>query len=259
MSSIAELSSLTGRVALITGGAGHIGGAIGDALEAHGARVMVADLKARSEDSVPGGRTHLPVDLSDPVATRGLVRDVIASAGRLDILIHAAAYVGTSDLPGWNVPFDQQSVEAWDAALRVNVTAAFALAQASREFLARGGKGSIVFISSIYGSVAPDFTLYDGTTMGNPAAYGTSKAALVQLARYLSALFAPAIRVNVLTPGGVWRDQPSAFVERYVARTPLRRMATEEDLKGPAVFLASDLSAYVTGHELVVDGGWTAR
>jgi NAD(P)-dependent dehydrogenase (short-subunit alcohol dehydrogenase family) len=257
MRSIDELSSLDGRVALITGGAGHIGSAIGDALEEKGARVMIADIDDRP-GSAARERGRFTVDLHDPEATRGMVRDVVAAAGQLDILVHAAAYVGTSDLPGWNVPFDQQSVEAWDAALRVNVTAAFVLAQASREHLARSGSGSIVFLSSIYGAVAPDFRLYEGTSLGNPAAYGAGKGALVQLARYLSSVFAPSIRVNVLTPGGVWRNQPPVFVERYIARTPLRRMATEEDLKGPALFLASDLSAYVTGHELVVDGGWTA-
>jgi len=116
----------------------------------------------------------------------------------------------------------------------------------------------VILVSSIYGMVAPDWSLYRDTTMANPAAYGASKGGLIQLARYLATLMAPAVRVNALTPGGAWRGQPDPFHERYKARTPLRRMATEEDFKGAAAYLASDLSAYVTGQNLIVDGGWTA-
>jgi NAD(P)-dependent dehydrogenase (short-subunit alcohol dehydrogenase family) len=105
--------------------------------------------------------------------------------------------------------------------------------------------------------VGPDMGVYENTTMGNPAAYATSKGGLLQLTRWLAMVLAPEVRVNAITSGGVWRNQPETFHTRYVARTPLRRMATEEDLKGAVAYLASDLSAYVTGHNLVVDGGWT--
>ena len=117
---------------------------------------------------------------------------------------------------------------------------------------------TIVLMSSIYGHVAPDMRLYEGTTLQNPAAYGASKAGLGQLGRYLAAVCAPHVRVNTVTPGGVWRNQPKSFVERYERRVPLGRMAREDDLTGAVAFLASDLSSYVTGHDLVVDGGWTA-
>jgi NAD(P)-dependent dehydrogenase (short-subunit alcohol dehydrogenase family) len=93
--------------------------------------------------------------------------------------------------------------------------------------------------------------------MANPAAYGASKGGLLQLTRYLATTLAPTVRVNMLTPGGVFRNQPEIFVERYIANTPLRRMASEEDFKGSAAYLASDLSTYVTGQNLIVDGGWT--
>jgi NAD(P)-dependent dehydrogenase (short-subunit alcohol dehydrogenase family) len=119
------------------------------------------------------------------------------------------------------------------------------------------GHGSIVLISSIYGLVGPDMSLYEGTSMANPAGYGASKGGLLQLMRYLATVLAPDVRVNAISPGGVWRQQPGQFHDRYRSRTPLGRMATEEDLKGAAAYLASDLSSYVTGHNLVVDGGWT--
>lgn len=255
MRSFHDLASLNGRVALVTGGAGHIGRVLAQTLDELGASVFAADLPGTSG---PGGVEFKPVDLHDEQSTRDLVRAVVDDAGRLDILVHCAAYVGTTKAAGWAVPFEKQSVAAWDAAMRVNLTAAFVLAQESFPALSSGGTGSIVLVSSIYGAVGPDLRLYGGTEMQNPAAYGASKAGLRQLGRYLATVFAPTVRVNVVTPGGVARDQPKAFVDRYVERTPLRRMATEEDLKGAIGYLASDLSAYVTGQELTVDGGWTA-
>ena len=119
-------------------------------------------------------------------------------------------------------------------------------------------RGSIINISSIYGAVGPDMSLYDGTSMGNPAAYAVSKGGILQMTRWLSTVLAPDIRVNSITPGGIARNQPLPFVERYEKRTPLRRMGREEDFKGAIAYFASDLSSWVTGENLMVDGGWTA-
>ena len=113
-------------------------------------------------------------------------------------------------------------------------------------------------IGSIYGVVGPDMSLYDGTKMGNPAAYAVSKGGLIQLTRWLSAVLAPNIRVNCISPGGVFRNQPESFVSKYLERTPLKRMGTEEDFKGAILYFASGLSSWVTGENLLVDGGWTA-
>jgi len=159
---------------------------------------------------------------------------------------------------GWSEPFEQQTVAAWEAALRVNLTSAFVLVQEAQKSLLTSGHGSIILFSSIYGIVGPDMELYSGTTMANPVGYGASKGGLLQLTRYFATILAPRVRVNAISPGGVWRNQPEEFRKRYETRTPLRRMAYEEDLKGSIMFLASDLSAYVTGQNLVVDGGWTA-
>lgn len=260
MRSIRELASLAGRVALVTGGAGHIGSATCDVLEELGAQIAVADLpEALSRRGMePSSRRQVfPTDLSDEQQTRTLVQEVLVECGQLDVLVHCAGYVGTTHAPGWNVELAEQTIEAWDKALRVNLTAAFILAQEAREPLSRSGQGSIVFMSSIYGAVSPVPQLYEGTTMHSPAAYGVSKAGIQQLARQLAVYYAPEIRVNVLVPGGVARGQDPRFVERYEERTPLKRMATEEDFKGAVAFLASGLSAYVTGQCLVVDGGWT--
>ena len=266
MAPVKELMDLRGRVALVTGGGGHIGGAMSEALAEMGATTVILD---KSEESCTHtamrinetyGVDTLPliVDLSDEVAVRSVPDIILDRFERLDTLVNCAALVGTSELKGWAVPFQEQSSDTWRSALEVNLTAPFLLVQACAEALAVSGRGSVTNIGSIYGVVGPDYSLYEDTTLGNPAAYAASKGGLVQLTRWLATSLAPSVRVNAITVGGVWRNQPEAFHARYVARAPLRRMATEEDLKGAIVYLSSDLSAYVTGHNLVVDGGWTA-
>jgi NAD(P)-dependent dehydrogenase (short-subunit alcohol dehydrogenase family) len=261
MSTIAELSRLDGRRALVAGGAGHIGAAAAETLTELGAAVAVCDVDAdaarATADRIDG--VAVPVDLRDETAARGAVRDAVAALGGVDVLVHAAALVGTSGRSGWSVPFGEQTVEAWDEALRVNLTSAFVLVQEARTALEQSGHGAVVLLGSIYGRVGPDPDLYAGTGLANPVAYGVSKGGILQLMRYLAAELAPSVRVNTVSPGGLERGQPPEFIRRYEQRTPLGRMATESDLKGAIAFLASDLSAYVTGQELVVDGGWTMR
>jgi len=264
--SLKELMSLAGRVAVITGGAGHLGRAMAESLGELGATVVLVDIaggaaaKVASEVRASHGVEALPleVDLADEPAVRGVPPTVLGRLGRLDILINNAALVGTSALAGWAVPFAEQSSATWRAALEVNLTAAFVLAQAAAPALSASGHGAVINVGSTYGVVGPQMTLYAGTPLGNPAAYAASKGGLLQLTRWMATVLAPAVRVNAITPGGIWRQQPDSFVRRYEALTPLGRMASEEDFKGAVAYLASDLSRYVTGHNLVVDGGWTA-
>ena len=266
MRSLKNLMNLKGRVALITGGAGHLGRAIGDALAECGAEIIVLDsnaatcgaaaLKIAAEFNV---LAHpLVCDLSREEDVRSVPAYVEKHSGRLDVLVHCAALVGTSALHGWAVPFEQQSADTWRAALEVNLTAPFILTQSCRSLLEASGNGSVITIGSIYGITGPDQRLYEGTAMGNPAAYAASKGGLLQLTRWLSTVMAPKIRANMISCGGIARGQADEFRERYHARTPMKRMASEEDFKGAAAYLASDLSAYVTGQNLIVDGGWTA-
>lgn len=262
MRTLKSLMSLSGRKALVTGGAGHIGEAACQALIELGATVAVLDRNERScarRARALGKRSWpLPCDLSDEASTRGAAREAVRRMKGLDILVHAAAFVGDTKLPGWAVPFEKQSLAAWDMAQRVNVGAAFALAQEAKEALSASGRGSIILLSSTYGVVGPDFRIYEGTPIHHPLGYSASKGAVVQLTRALATALAPRVRVNALSPGGVKRGQSPTFVRRYESRTPLARMATEEDYKGAVAYLASDLSAYVTGQNLIVDGGWTA-
>ncbi len=265
MRTVAELMALSGRKVLVAGGAGHLGLAAGEALVELGATVAVLDrdvdaCQARADllsRSARGRAFAVPCDLRSKDATQDGVRMTIERMRGLDIVVHCASIVGETAFPGWAVPFDDQTVDAWDAALRVNLTSAFVLVQAARSALAASDRGAVCFVGSTYGLVGPDMRLYDGTAMANPAGYAASKGGLIQLTRYLATLLAPSIRVNCLSPGGILRNQPKVFIERYIEKTPLRRMATEEDFKTAIAYLASDASAYMTGHNLVVDGGWT--
>jgi len=156
------------------------------------------------------------------------------------------------------VPFEQQTDEAFDLATRLNLTVPFSLTRRLAPLLRARGNGSVINVSSIYGLVGPNLSLYAGTPMGNPAAYAATKGGLGQLTRYLSTVLAPQVRVNAFAPGGIERGQDGAFVARYEGLTPLGRMATEDDFRGVVTWLAGDGSAYVTGQVIGVDGGWTA-
>lgn len=265
MRSLKELMGLRGRVALITGGGGHIGAAVGEALAELGAAVAVLDVVPdsckgvadRIRETYSVDTAPLVIDLEDEGHVRSAPEAVLNRFGRMDILVHCAALTGASRIEGLTSPFLEQSSEGWRRTLEVNLTSVFALVQACSGALAASGHGSIVNVGSIYGMVGPDLSLYEDTSMGTSAAYGASKGGLLQFTRWLATVLAPDVRVNAITPGGVWRGQAGVFRTRYVARTPLKRMAIEEDLKGAVAYLASDLSAYVTGHNLVVDGGWT--
>ena len=264
--SIHELMSLNGRVALVTGGAGHIGRAVANGLAELGANLALSDIAASGGEEAAatlsgrfaGSAAAFACDFELPAAVKELPRRVREKFGRIDIIVNCAAFVGTSGLEGWAVPFEQQSAETWRRALEVNLTAPFVLVQAAAEDLAASGHGSVINISSIYGLGGPDWRLYEGTSLGNPAAYAASKGGLIQMTRWLATTLAPKVRVNAIAPGGVFRETPEPFLSRYVARTPLARMAREEDMKGAVAYLASDLSAYVTGQCIAVDGGWTA-
>lgn len=265
MRSVSSLFDLSGRAALITGGAGHLGRAMGGALAECGARVALLDREsptaagAELPDVDGGSHFALQLDLSNEAAVQAAPQTVVDAIGRLDIIVHCAAFVGTDALSGWTAPIENQSLETWREALEVNLTAPFALTQAAIPHLKASGHGSVIHIGSIYGVLGPDWSLYDEADVpGTPAAYAASKGGLLQMTRWLATSLAPDVRVNAIVPGGVERQTAPRFKGAYASRTPLARMASEEDMKGAAAFLASDASAYVTGQCLMVDGGWSA-
>ena len=260
MKSFLDAARLDSRVILVTGAVGHVGRATCHMLRSLGAHVLVVDRDSAACDQFArdlGDATPLVCDLADLDDVARLAQRVLEQ-GQLDALVHCAAFVGTSQLPGWAAPITDQTPDAWSAALNVNVSSLFVLAQATRPLLAASGRGSIVAVSSIYGHVGPDMGLYADTAMANPIGYGVTKGGLGQLVRYLATTYAPDVRVNCVSPGGIARGQDPRFVARYEARTPMKRMATEDDMVGAIGFFCSDLSLYVNGQDLLVDGGWTA-
>ncbi|TXH71057.1 MAG: SDR family oxidoreductase [Thiothrix sp.] len=264
MSTINELSNLKDRRALITGASGGLGQVIAETLGELGADLLLIDrdnkqlkeLSDRLEKKWQININYEVCDLERQDQRLELIKLIKDNNLSINILVNNAAFVGTSDLTGWAVPFEEQTLETWRRALEVNLTAIFELCQKLYPVLKIENGSSIINISSIYGLYAPDWSLYEGTTMSNPAAYNASKGGLLQLTRWLATNMAPHVRVNAISPGGIFRNQPEIFVKRYEKKTPLQRMATEDDFRGTIAYLASDLSKYITGQNLIVDGGW---
>ena len=254
-----NLFSLEGRVAVVTGGAGQLGGEIARGLAAAGAEVAIFDVvEAADVDGV----SSFVVDVTD----RGAIER--ATSQLVDVphvLVNAAALDSPPDAPAAEVgPFEDFPSEAFDAVMQVNVKGTLFACQVIGARMAEAGRGSIVNVSSIYGMLSPVQELYDfrrasGETFFKPVAYSVSKSALYNLTRYLATYWAKSgVRVNTLTLAGVFNEQPEEFLEAYTARMPLGRMAEAREVVGPVVFLASDASSYVTGANVVVDGGWSA-
>ena len=255
---------LTGKVAVLTGAAGLLGRHLARGLAEHGATLALCDVDGDGVRALAAeigrGVTAHACDVGDAASVRGAVDSIVAAHRRIDVLLNNAA-TKTANLGAFFASVEDYAPETWREVMRVNVDGMFFVAQAIGPVMRRGGGGSIIQTSSIYGLVAPDQRIYEGSSYGGrpintPAVYAASKAAVTGLTRYLATYWgADGIRVNTLTPGGVATGQNDEFQRRYSARVPLWRMAAPDDLVGAVVYLASDASRYVTGHELVVDGG----
>jgi 2-deoxy-D-gluconate 3-dehydrogenase len=261
---------LAERVVILTGAAGLLGRSYAAALVAAGARVALADVRGGAVKDLAAGfdaRVAVPIeaDVTDPQSVRAMVSRTREVFGRVDVLVNNAALDPKFDrdtAAEHAATFETFPLEAWHAALGVNLTGMFLCCQAVAPVMLAQGRGVIVNIGSIYGMVGPDQRLYETAGAGpvfKPVTYSVTKSAVYGLTRYLAAYWARKnLRVNALTLGGVEHEQEPAFVQRYGERVPLGRMARPDEYSGALVFLASDASSYMTGANLVVDGGWTA-
>ena len=266
--------SLRGKVGVVTGALGLLGAHHCRALAAAGAHVVVADLDGASCAARAASLSRdfgvdalgCALDVTSRESVAGFRDVVLDHWGRLDVLVNNAALnekVEDPALGGEALRFEHYPLDLWERSLAVNVTGTFLCCQVLGAEMARQGRGSIINVASTYALVAPDQRLYrreDGSQdFFKSAAYPTTKGAVVSLTRFLAAYWGErGVRVNALSPGGVRNGQDPHFVTRYAERTPLGRMASPTDYEGAVVFLASDASAYMTGANLVVDGGWTA-
>jgi NAD(P)-dependent dehydrogenase (short-subunit alcohol dehydrogenase family) len=253
---------LDGKTLALTGAAGILGQGAVAAFHDAGARVCALDRSAADLEKLGADSDRLlklAMDVSDAASVRAAADRLHAHWGVADVLFNNAA----TKSENFFAPFEDFPLEDWNAVMAVNLTGAMLCAQAFGAPMARRGRGTIVNTLSIYGIVAPDQRIYEGSqyegrAINTPAIYSASKAGLWGLTQYLASYWGgQGVRVNAITPGGVFSGQNETFVKNYSQRVPLGRMARREDIVNGMVFLACDASSYLNGHNLVVDGGWT--
>lgn len=272
---ILDKFNLKDRVAVVTGGVGLLGAEFCRTLAEAGAAVAVVDLNSDAANKVADALVKsgykakgIATDITKPNSVAAMVASVLSTFGQLDVLVNSAALDPKFDLdaaakgiaPG---AFEDYPLEQWNAAMNVNLTGMFLVTQACvKPMIAQGKKGSIINICSTYGLNGPDQSIYikdDRRVAFKPVYYTVTKAGVMGFTKYLAAYYAGTeIRVNALTPGGVFNNHEDYFVKNYSAKTILGRMAKKDEMNGALLFLASDASSYMTGNNVIVDGGWTA-
>ncbi|MDB5248662.1 MAG: family oxidoreductase [Segetibacter sp.] len=261
-----NLFDLTGKVAIVTGGGGLLASEHAIALHAHGAKIVLADFNVEKCGAAVDALVKEGVsvtagfcDVTKKESWETLLNEVVSEFGRVDILVNNAGFTNQSKSANFDASFENFPLEDWNAIMNVNLTGAFLGCQVVGKHMLQNGKGSIINIASLYGVVSPNHKIYPGTGISQPVAYSVSKHGVVALTKYLATLWAEkGVRVNALTPGGIFNGHQGLFLERFQQLNPIGRMSDKTELRGGIVFLASDASSHVVGHNLVIDGGWTA-
>jgi NAD(P)-dependent dehydrogenase (short-subunit alcohol dehydrogenase family) len=245
------MDGLSGKIFIVTGGSGLLGKHILEFLSNQGARVFNFDL----HESDSKGSHFVKCDITDPQSVQDSLAGLLKTHSVIDGLVNNA-YPRTSD---WGNKFENIELSSWKTNVDVQLNSYFYFSQQVSLQMIKQGFGSIVNIASIYGVVGPDFGVYDGTDMTMPAAYSAIKGGIINFTRYLSSyLGRHQIRVNSVSPGGIFDHQNSVFVNQYNQKTPLGRMGKAEEIAPTVAFLLSDHASYITGQNICIDGGWTA-
>jgi NAD(P)-dependent dehydrogenase (short-subunit alcohol dehydrogenase family) len=263
MKDILKGFNLDKKTILITGSTGKIGSVVTHALSQTGAKLIITDINKSKLSNLKKKILNkkkfkskvcydFACDLSLRNERKNLLNFFLKKRIKLDCIINIAALTNEEDKFKKTIP----NLSEWDKIFEVNLTSIYDIIISSSKFFNKKRVGSIINIGSIYGSKAPRFEIYKNTKVTNSAAYSSSKGALIQLSIWFSSFLAPKIRVNCISPGGILRKQNRSFVKKYVAKTLLKRMAKEEDIVGAVLFLCSDMSNYITGQNIIVDGGW---
>ena len=260
-----NIFDVSGKIIIITGAAGMLGTEYAKGLSEKGANVVLADLDLKKckeialelEKKYAVKTLPINLDLTKISSIKNMVKKVVKKYGKIDVLINNAAYQGDDKLR--TIPFEELPLKSWNKAIDVNLTGIFLCCQEIGKIMLKQKNGVIINISSTYGIVAPDQRIYGKSSQNSAIFYAATKSAVLNLTRYLAAYWqGKGIRVNTLSPGGVEKNQEAGFRKKYANKTMLGRMAKKDEYVGPIIFLASDASSYMTGSNLIVDGGWTA-
>jgi NAD(P)-dependent dehydrogenase (short-subunit alcohol dehydrogenase family) len=245
------MNRLANRVIIVTGGNGLLGRDIIKSIRAEGAVCLNFDINHETDINL----FNVKCDITDSSSVIEALKLVKTTFGNIDGLVNNA-YPRTSD---WGAKFEDIVFDSWKKNVDWQLNSYFFMTQQVANCMKDRKYGSIVNIGSVYGVVGPDFTIYNGTTMTMPAAYAAIKGGIVNFTRYLCSYLGPnQIRVNVVSPGGIFDNQNPIFVENYNKKVPMRRMGLPDDISPAVVFLLSDEAKYITGQNIIVDGGWTA-
>ena len=245
------MNNLNGKVIIVTGGNGLIGKSIVDRINTAEAICINADLHSINTDDL----SSIYCDITDPNSIANTVDLVLSKYGKIDGLVNNA-YPRTSD---WGEKFENISIDSWKNNVDMQLNSIFVFCQKVLPYMRICNSGSIVNIGSIYGSVGPDFNVYDNTNLTMPAAYSAIKGGIINFSKYLASYYGKNnIRVNCVSPGGIFDHQPIEFVRNYESKVPMKRMGKPDDISPAVAFLLSDDSSYITGQNVIIDGGWTA-
>lgn len=252
---------------LITGATGKIGKKISKKFASLNANLVLVDLDIKSLENLKkkllkNNSININIFKCDFLYEKEILNvcnEIKKKKIKIDVIINNAAFTGGTQIKGWNTSFKNQSYQTFNKAIIVNLSSIFIFTKELKEVLLKSKYPSIINIASIYAILAPDYKMYKNTDIFNPAAYGASKAGLVNLTKWLATTLAPKIRCNSISLGGIKGGQKKIFVKKYVDKVPLGRMAKEDDLVNSVLFLSSKLSSYITGHNLIVDGGLTVK
>ena len=274
---MSDLFDLSGKTALVIGGRGYLGQRFCAVLRDAGATVFSADLPKQSTAAKKAGKSadikgvhQKDIDVRDEESVKSLIQEIKKETGKIDVLVYGA----TAKLKDFFSPFTECSLEGWKTVLSAELDGAFLVTQQVGKLMEKQKSGSVIFLSSIYGIVGNDQRIYEGSNLADlyanntemkgkifsHGAYNTAKGGIIAFTRYLAAYWGHlGIRVNCISPGGMWHPgENEEFVRKYSQKVPMGRKGKVEELDGALLYLASDASGYVTGHNLVVDGGWTA-
>ena len=244
------MKSLKGKLIVVTGSGGLLGRTIVSYLQSMGARIIGVDIH-RNDDQTE----TIVADTTNEQTVDDLILSIVREHGEIDGWVNNA-YPRTDD---WGAKIEDIKLESWRKNVDMQMNSYYMCCRAVLEQMKKQGKGTVVNMLSIYGIVGPDFSIYEGTNMTMPAAYSAIKGGLLNLTRYLASYYGPSgIRVNAISPGGIIDNQPESFIEKYEAKVPMRRLGKPEDIAPGVAFLLSDEAGYINGHNLVIDGGWTA-